>query len=207
MFVMGFVKKSLVLCLAAALCFGISGCGSNTLRDQAENAEKTVDTSEVPRAFVLTSMTNIDNAGTIDVTISENADTVHFVSLADASDGTSLDFSVFDDDSYGLFDLINLTGIYGKPSTAEDLDRYSKLNPYGYSIEFTDAKGNFYEGLARITFLTNMKTGYASVIGDDGNTRIYQIKASNELMNNLNKIVAGNVSTNAHAGWFNRVFK
>ena len=37
---------------------------------------------------------------------------------------------------------------------------------------------------------------------------IYSTDTTNPLfMNNLNKIVAGNVSTNAHTGWFNRVFK
>lgn len=199
----GVIRKFLIFFMSAAFLISVSGCGSSTLRQSSDGAP---DMSSVPSVFVLSSMSDVKGAETIDVTLDESVDMIRIQSLAESANGTTLNFTLMNDDVPDFFNVVTLAGIYGVPSTEEELQRFTEQNPKGYTVEFTDGSGRFYPGLSRFTFLTNTKTCYASVINSDSSTSVYQFKASREMMNMLNKMVADNCRTDGNSGWFNRAF-
>ncbi|MDY6324413.1 MAG: hypothetical protein SPL99_05045 [Catonella sp.] len=198
------IRAMLISVLIAATLL-VAACGSEETTSSSSTAAP--DMSNVPTEYVLSSMVDIDNAEEIPVIVNGTVDTLSVTGLSKAANDTALTFDLTGDDAKPLITLVTLNGLYGRVSTESELDSFSKSSSRGYEVEFVDAQKRFYPGLARITCLTGMKTAYASVIDDAGNTTVYQIKLSQDMMTEMNRMVADNYNVNGgNGGWFDRAF-
>ena len=77
----------------------------------------------------------------------------------------------------------------------------------GYMVGFVDSMDKFYTGVSRLTCFTTTNDNFLAIIDDNGNTNLYRVELTDDIINFLNDASEKNYkSSKGRTGWFDKVF-
>ena len=108
--------------------------------------------------------------------------------------------------SYAL-DLFQKDDIKLVSATQSEYNSTAMRDSYGYMVEFVDSMDKFYTGVSRLTCFTTTNDNFLAIIDDNGNTNLYRVELTDDIINFLNDASEKNYkSSKGRTGWFDKVF-
>ena len=192
--------KNGIIILCIALCIGcFTGCGN---KDSDKSSEV-----QLSKEFKLEPV-ELEGALKMDgILFAKEVTKAKVVSLNPDKKGVSLSYSLGQEDTEKLITLFQKETTEAVETDETDYNSAALRDSYGLRIEFVDSLDRFYTGAARLTCFTTIDENYLGIIDDNGNTKLYKIVLSDEVIEFLNNASAENYKeTKGRTGWFNKAF-
>lgn len=122
--------------------------------------------------------------------------------------GVSLGYALAQEEIDKLINLFQKEDIKVVDATQSEYNATAMRDSYGYMVEFVDSLDRFYPGASRLTCFTTSNDNFLAVIDDNGNTKLYRVRLTGDIIKFLNDTSASNYkSSKGRTGWFDKVFK
>ena len=120
----------------------------------------------------------------------------------------SLGYALTQEETEKLINLFQKEDIKIVDASQTEYNSTAMRDSYGYIVEFVDSMDRFYPGVSRLTCFTTTNDNFLAVIDDNGDTKLYKVGLTDDIINFLNDASAGNYKdSKGRTGWFNKVFK
>ena len=121
--------------------------------------------------------------------------------------GASLSYALDQEETEKLINLFQKDDIKLVSATQSEYNSTAMRDSYGYMVEFVDSMDKFYTGVSRLTCFTTTNDNFLAIIDDNGNTNLYRVELTDDIINFLNDASEKNYkSSKGRTGWFDKVF-
>lgn len=121
--------------------------------------------------------------------------------------GISLGYYLDQDETEKLITLFQKEDIKVVAAKQSEYNSTAMRDSYGYIVEFVDSMDRFYTGATRLTCFTTTNDNFLAVIEDNGDTKLYRIGLTDDIIDFLNKVSESHYKeSKGRTGWFDKVF-
>lgn len=192
-------NKIIILVIILSACL-FTACGSKGVRkgeDVKLSEEFTLEQKEIE------GVSRVEN-----ILFAKEVTKAKVSALGADKKGASLGYALTQEETEKLINLFQKEDIKVVDASQTEYNSTAMRDSYGYIVEFVDSMDRFYPGASRLTCFTTTNDNFLAVIDDNGDTKLYKVGLTDDIINFLNNASAGNYKdSKGRTGWFNKVFK